>query len=52
METRIRLPEGQGVGSLAPLELLDLYWRSNHEDAAEIEDLLKLAGSVLHEGEA
>jgi DNA repair protein SbcD/Mre11 len=30
IETRIRLPEDQAVGSLTHLELLDLYWRASH----------------------
>ena len=49
METRIRLPEGQAVGSLTPLELLDLYWRSGHGETSEIEDLKKLAEQVIQE---
>ncbi len=31
METRIRLPGDQAIGSLAPLELLDLYWHASHD---------------------
>ena len=30
METRIRLPDDQSVGSLNALELLEIYWRANH----------------------
>jgi exonuclease SbcD len=47
METRIRLPEDQTVGSLTPLELLDIYWRASHVDGEEAESLLKLAESIL-----
>jgi hypothetical protein len=36
METRVRLPDDQAVGSLSPLELLDLYWRASHTDAGGI----------------
>lgn len=36
METRVRLPDNQAVGSLSPLELLDLYWRASHTDAGGI----------------
>ena len=32
-ETRIRLPGDQAIGSLTPLELLDLYWRASHIDS-------------------
>ena len=47
METRIRLPEDQTVGSLTPLELLDLYWRATHTEEDEREALLKLAIGVV-----
>jgi exonuclease SbcD len=49
MESRIRLPEDLAVGSLAPLELLDLYWRSNHTDSSEAEALNQLASSIIQE---
>jgi exonuclease SbcD len=49
MEARIRIPENQAVGSLTPLELLDLYWNASHTDAAEIESLNKLAAQVIEE---
>jgi exonuclease SbcD len=47
MDARIRLPEDQAVGSLTHLELLDLYWRSGHIEAAEAEVLSKLAQEVI-----
>jgi exonuclease SbcD len=47
METRIRLPEDQTVGSLTPLELLDIYWRASHVDGEETDALMKLAESIL-----
>jgi exonuclease SbcD len=47
VETRIRLPDGQVVGSLTPLELLDMYWRANHQDAREMDDLNKLAKEII-----
>ena len=49
IETRIRLPEDQTVGSLAPLDLLDLYWRASHVDPAEGEALNQLAARVIEE---
>ncbi len=53
METRIRLPEDQAIGSLTPLELLDLYWRDKFSDE-DLPALMKLAGEVIedstHEG--
>jgi exonuclease SbcD len=49
METRVRIPGDQAVGSLTPLELLDLYWRASHTDPAESEALNKLAAEVIEE---
>jgi DNA repair protein SbcD/Mre11 len=48
-ESRIRLPEDLAVGSLTPLELLDLYWRSNHTDPPEVEALNQLASGIIQE---
>jgi exonuclease SbcD len=47
METRIRLPEDQTVGSLSPLELLELYWRAAHTDPQEIDALSELAAEII-----
>ena len=47
MEARIRIPDDQAIGSLAPLELLELYWRASHTDAADIEELNDLAREVI-----
>ena len=49
METRVRIPEDQNVGSLTPLELLNLYWQASHTDPADGEALNKLAASVIDE---
>ena len=49
MDTRIRLPEDQSVGSLTPLELLDLYWKSSHVEEGEREALNQLAKGLLEE---
>jgi DNA repair protein SbcD/Mre11 len=51
IETRIRLPQDQVVGSLAPLELLDLYWRANHIEPAEAQDLSDLAADLIRSSE-
>lgn len=48
METRIRLPEGQAVGSLTPLELLDKYWGANHTEPDDREALNQLASQIVH----
>jgi len=47
IEGRVRLPEDQAVGSLTPLELLDLYWRTSHTSKVEKEELSKLAAQVI-----
>ena len=49
METRIRLPGDQAIGSLAPLELLDLYWQASHMESIPVEELDKLAAQVIHD---
>lgn len=47
LESRLRIPGDQAVGSLGPLELLDLYWRSMHLEGAEGEALIQLAGQIV-----
>jgi len=49
MEARIRIPEDQTVGSLTPLELLDLYWSASHTEPDEIDSLNKLATQVIED---
>jgi DNA repair protein SbcD/Mre11 len=49
MENRVRLPEGQNITSLSPLELLEKYWQAIHTEPGEAEILQKLAGQVLNE---
>jgi len=49
METRIRLPEDQAVGSLSPIELLELYWRTSHSQPDEAEELTKLAAEIIQD---
>jgi len=49
METRIRLPGDQTVGSLDALGLLDLYWKSNHTDPQEMEALNNLAADLIRD---
>ncbi len=47
---RIRLPADQTVSSLSPLDLLDQYWRASHFEAADIEDLRRMAREILEGG--
>ncbi len=49
MESRIRLAEDQSIGSLTPLELLDLYWKQHHVEGEERASLAKLAEEVLQQ---
>jgi exonuclease SbcD len=49
METRIRLPEDQALGSLTPLELLEKFWDASHMSLDESEALLKLAGEMIQD---
>jgi exonuclease SbcD len=49
MENRVRLPEGQNITSLSPLELLEKYWQAIHTDAVEAEVLQQLAAQVLND---
>ena len=48
-ETRIRLPGEHAIGSLTPLELLDLYWRASHIDTVEVKTLNEIAAQVMRE---
>jgi exonuclease SbcD len=50
-EVRARLAQDEGVSSLTPLELLDVYWRSSHVAPAEEESLQKLAQEIMEEPE-
>jgi len=48
-ENRVRLPNGQNITSLSPLELLEKYWEAAHTETAESEVLQKLAAQVLND---
>ena len=47
IEGRIRLPGDQAIGSLDPLELLDIYLRASHTDTAESQQLSQLAADLI-----
>jgi len=49
VEARIRLPEDRAVGSLSPLELLEVYWDGSHVPEDEQVELKKLAEEVIRE---
>ena len=46
-EVRVRIPGDVTVGSLTPLELLDLYWRAMHTDREDTEQLNALAAQII-----
>jgi exonuclease SbcD len=45
VEARVRLPEGQTISSLSPLDLLDQYWLATKTGDAE--DLQRLAVEII-----
>ncbi len=47
-ELRVRLEEGQVIGSLSAEELLDKYWEISKTPADEIKELKKLAREIIH----
>lgn len=47
MEARVRLPEGQMAGSMAPIELLEIYWEANHLDPQDAASLNALAAEII-----
>jgi DNA repair protein SbcD/Mre11 len=47
MQARIRIPGGQQLESLPPLEILELYWLSKHVGEEERTALNKLAAEVI-----
>ena len=50
IESRVRIPEGQTVSSLGPLDLLEQYWRAAKVDKAEdVAALQTLAEEILSE---
>jgi exonuclease SbcD len=47
IESRVRIPDDQNVGSMSALELLDLYWKASHTKDEDIEALTQLASEVI-----
>ena len=47
VDARIRLPEDQAIGSLSPLDLLDLYWRASHNAPEDRDELSRLASEIM-----
>jgi exonuclease SbcD len=51
LEARARLGQQEGVSSLTPLELLEVYWRAGHVEEADHAALQKLALQIMEETE-
>ena len=49
METRVRLPDNQSMGSLSSLDLLNIYWDASHTGEQDLEALNQLAKEVIDE---
>jgi len=47
IESRVRIPDDQNVGSMSALELLDLYWKASHTKDEDIEALNQLASELI-----
>jgi exonuclease SbcD len=46
-EARLRLPTNQTMGSLTPLEMAEIYWKSAKTSSKELEELKKLAEEII-----
>jgi exonuclease SbcD len=49
VETRVRIPDDQNVGSMSAIELLNLYWKASHTKPEEVDALNQLAAEVINE---
>ena len=46
-EARLRLPADQTMGSLTPLQMAEIYWKTTKTPAKEMDELTKLAGEII-----
>lgn len=51
VESRVRLPGDQAIGSLGPMELLDMYWRASHVSEVDIQALNQLATDLIRDSQ-
>jgi exonuclease SbcD len=49
IEARLRIPGDQAIGSLSPLELLELYWGASNTPLVDREILNRLAAEIIQE---
>jgi hypothetical protein len=52
MVTRIRIPEDKNVGSLSMEELLEIYWKSAHNETVDTDSLMVLAKEIIQQVES
>ncbi|MBN2256945.1 MAG: hypothetical protein JW704_03875 [Anaerolineaceae bacterium] len=46
-ESRVRIPAGETVSSMGPMELLDIYWKASHTPADQQAHLNDLAQQII-----
>jgi DNA repair protein SbcD/Mre11 len=51
MEARLRIPGNQNIGSIKPIDLLDIYWKTMKTDGSDADELQKLAGEIIQGGD-
>lgn len=47
VESRIRLPDGKGISSLSPMDLLSIYWQAMNVELSETKELQKSANEII-----
>jgi exonuclease SbcD len=48
-ESRVRIPDGDAVSSMGPMDLLDIYWKASHTPADQQAHLNELAQGIISE---
>jgi exonuclease SbcD len=49
VEARVRIAQDRAIGSMAPMELLDVYWRSRHTEKDDLLALEQIARKVIED---
>ncbi len=50
-EARVRIPQDRRVGELSASDLLDIYWKENHLEAAERKNLEEMARQIIEDSQ-
>jgi exonuclease SbcD len=50
-ESRVHLPDSIQLGQMAPVDLLDLYWKSIHMDEVQTKELQRMAIAIINSSE-